>query len=230
MKYYLPFLFLLLSSALSAQEVRVVFQPILRGESLQLAEEGGAAGAKTVVEVLRFYLSDVALLNEGLVVSTSNKHHHLLDDAKPKTMQLPLSVPEGTAYDALRFTIGVDSLTAASGAFGADLDPTNGMYWTWRSGYINFKLEGTSPNCPAWKNRFQFHVGGFQGPFNSEREVLLEVIPGSTIPIRINLDHFFAQTDISKDYQIMSPNEEAMGVADLVVELFEFSTTAEKGR
>jgi hypothetical protein len=223
MKHYFNFCLFLIFSTLSAQEVTIAFQPVLEGEALQLVEEGGAAGAEKVVEALRFYLSDIALLNAGQVVSASNKRHHLLDAAKPKTMQLQLSVPEGITYDELRFTLGVDSLTAASGAFGGDLDPTNGMYWTWRSGYINFKLEGTAPDCPARKNRFQFHIGGFQGPFNSDREVRLKVSPSATIPMRINLDHFFDQTDLSTKYQVMSPNEEAMQVADLLVEVFRVS-------
>jgi hypothetical protein len=230
MKHHFYLCLILLFSTLSAQEVTIAFQPMLEGQALQLAEEGGAAGAEKVVEALRFYLSDVALLSEGQVVSAADKRHHLLDAAKPETMQLPLSVPEGTAYDELRFTLGVDSLTAASGAFGADLDPTNGMYWTWRSGYINFKLEGTAPECPARKHRFQFHVGGFQGPFNSEREVRLTVNPSSAIPIQINLDHFFDQVDLKEEYQVMSPNEEAMGVADLVAGLFKFAASVANGR
>lgn len=218
----LLFLFLLLFplSPLSAQQVIVEFQPVLGSTALQLADEGGAAGAEKVVEALRFYLSDIALLSEGQVVSTSNKRHHLLDAAKPETMQLPLSVPEGGTYDELHFTLGVDSLTAASGAFGADLDPTNGMYWTWRSGYINFKLEGTSPDCPARKHRFQFHVGGFQAPFNSQREIKLRVSPNAVIPVQLNLDHFFAKTDLSTNYQIMSPNSRSAALADLLVDLF----------
>lgn len=220
MKLLFAFLLLFSVSPLSAQQVMVEFQPVLRGAPLQVADEGGAAGAEKVVEILRFYLSDVALLSEGQVVSTSNKRHHLLDAAKLETMQLLLSVPEGVAYDKLRFTLGVDSLTAASGAFGADLDPTNSMYWTWRSGYINFKLEGTSPDCPARKNRFQFHVGGFQGAFNSERVISLEVSPNTIIPVQINLDHFFAKTDLSTDYQIMSPNARSAALADLLVTLF----------
>jgi hypothetical protein len=220
MKLLLLSLLLFPLSSLSAQQVVVEFQPVLRNTPLQVADEGGAAGAEKVVEVLRFYLSDVTLLNEGQVVSTSNKRHHLLDAAKPETMHLPLSVQEGGTYDELHFTLGVDSLTAASGAFGGDLDPTNGMYWTWRSGYINFKLEGTSPNCPARKNRFQFHVGGFQGGFNSEREISLEVSPNTVIPVQINLDHFFAKTDLSTNYQIMSPNSRSAALADFLVDLF----------
>jgi hypothetical protein len=217
-----------LGTILQAQPLQVIFTPTLADKALDFS--GAAAGAEQVdegkglaVEALRFYLSDVVLLKGDSVVHRAAKRHHLLDAEQPESLRLPLQTVAD--YDELRFTLGVDSLTAASGAFGGDLDPTNGMYWTWRSGYINFKLEGTSPDCPARKNRFQFHVGGFQGPFNSEREVRLKVTAGSTIPIQINLDHFFDQADLSKNYQVMSPNEEAMRVADLMVELFQVPDT-----
>ncbi|WP_020566661.1 MbnP family protein [Neolewinella persica] len=219
MKHLLPILCLFFST-LSAQEVFIDFQPVMGGKALVIDDTGAAAGAEKVVEAMRFYLSDVALRSEGQVVSTSDKRHHLLDAAQPETMRFPLSVPAGVAYDELSFTLGVDSLTAASGAFGGDLDPTNGMYWTWRSGYINFKLEGTAPECPARKNRFQFHVGGFQGPFNSERAVSLGVSPGKTIPVKIDLDRFFDQINLAATYQIMSPDDRSATIADLLVELF----------
>lgn len=228
MKLSFAFLLLLTLSPLSAQQVTVEFNPILDGKALDFS--GAAAGADNVkkgnglmVETLRFYLSNLVLLKGDSVVHRAAKRHHLLDAEQPESLRLPLQTTAD--YDELRFILGVDSLTAASGAFGGDLDPTNGMYWTWRSGYINFKLEGTSPNCPARKNRFQFHVGGFQGPFNSEREVRLRVNPATIILIQINLDQFFSQTDISIDYQIMSPNEQSSALADLLVKLFQVPDT-----
>jgi hypothetical protein len=225
MKHLIFLWTLLLFSTLSAQEVTVTFLPVLEGKVLQLAEEGAAAGAGEVkksngltLEILRFYLSKVVLLKDGVVVHRAAKKHYLLDAERPETLRLPLQTTAD--FDELRFTLGVDSLTAASGAFGGDLDPTNGMYWTWRSGYINFKLEGTSPDCPARKHRFQFHVGGFQGTFNAEREISLPVSPGVSIPIQINLDRFFAKTDLSTDYQVMSPSARSVAMADLLVALF----------
>jgi len=215
-----------LYSFLHAQDTEVIFMPLLGGEVLDLS--GAAAGAAEVeisngltVETLRFYLSEIVLLKDGTIVHRTTKQHHLLDAERPETLRLLL---QPTAdYDELRFTLGVDSLTAASGAFGSDLDPTNGMYWTWRSGYINFKLEGTSPDCPARKHRFQFHVGGFQAPFNSEREVRLRVSPGSVIPVRIDLDHFFNEMNLKADYQVMSPSERSMRMADVIAKLFKIN-------
>lgn len=216
-------LFLTFSTNLHAQDTRVVFTPVLAGGTLDF--QGAAAGAGDVekgnglhVEALRFYLSNIVLLKDGAIVHRATKKHHLIDAETPESLSVTLR--PAADYDELCFTLGVDSLTAASGAFGADLDPTNGMYWTWRSGYINFKLEGTSPDCPARKNRFQFHVGGFQAPHNSEREVRLRVTPGPTLPVTIDLDRFFGETDLGKEYQVMSPGARSVKLADLLATIF----------
>ena len=46
------------------------------------------------------------------------------------------------------------------------LDPSGAgadMYWTWNSGYIFFKMEGTSPAATGMGNSFMYHIGGFGG-------------------------------------------------------------------
>lgn len=37
-----------------------------------------------------------------------------------------------------------------------DLDPLNGMYWAWNSGYINMKIEGITPKCQDATIYFNF--------------------------------------------------------------------------
>ncbi|MEM1359454.1 MAG: MbnP family protein [Bacteroidota bacterium] len=213
--------FFLLASTASFAQTRLQFSPQLHGEILTIAEEemGAAAGAKQV-ETLRFYLSNIRLLRGGAEVYTPTKKHHLLDVEIPASLTIPLDLPESLRYDELVFTIGVDSLTSAAGVFGGDLDPTLGMYWTWRSGYIHFKLEGSAPECPGRNHRFQFHVGGYQAPFNAIREVRLAVDSKEPISVRVDLDRFFQATDLREKYQVMSPNEEAMTLADLLTHLF----------
>ncbi|TXF86294.1 hypothetical protein FUA23_19435 [Neolewinella aurantiaca] len=218
------FALLFFTSVLPAQTA-LSFRPILDGRVLRsgadnaAGHDGAVAGARRV-EVLRWYLSDIRFLQDGTTVFTPAKRHHLLDLEAPAGLNLQLATPPGLNYDEVSFTLGVDSLTAASGAFGGDLDPTRGMYWTWRSGYINFKLEGTDPECPVRQNRFQFHVGGFQGPFASQREVTLKVSPAAIVPVYLNLDRFFKTVNVKKQYQVMSPNEASAKMADLLAELF----------
>lgn len=225
-------LFLSLLSGSVSGQTTLSFEPLLGGRVLVMNDDAGAgfggehAGAKKV-EVLRWYLSDLELLRGGKTVFTPKKRHHLLDAEKPASLRLQLATEPNLSYDELRFTLGVDSLTAASGVFGQDLDPTNGMYWTWRSGYINFKLEGTAPECPARKNRFQFHVGGFQGPFAAQRVVRLAVSPAKNIRIMVDLDRFFTAVDLKEKYQVMSPDVGSAEMADVLVSLFQTTVSPE---
>jgi hypothetical protein len=78
------------------------------------------------------------------------------------------NIPPGN-YNQISFTIGVDSLRSTmdvSNRHGV-LDPAqghDGMYWTWNSGYIFFKMEGISPAAPLEQdNKFYYHIGGYGG-------------------------------------------------------------------
>jgi hypothetical protein len=97
-------------------------------------------------------------------VYTETESYHLLeaDDEGSLEISLP-NVPFGV-YTSIQFMIGVDSTRNVSGAQTGALDPANGMFWSWSSGYIMTKLEGTSPQSTASGNIIMFHSGGFSGP------------------------------------------------------------------
>jgi len=86
-----------------------------------------------------------------------------LSDNPNYAFSLP-DLPFGT-YDAVRFLIGVDSARNVSGAQPFDLAPSNGMFWSWSSGYIMIKFEGSSPQAAL--NSFSFHIGGFKDSDNT---------------------------------------------------------------
>lgn len=97
-------------------------------------------------------------------------------------------------YDAVRFLIGVDSLRNVSGAQQGDLAPSNAMFWSWSTGYIMMKFEGSSPQA-NW-GFFSFHVGGFENSNNSnvtrwkeiEFDDILEVTGQNEPKIQFNVD------------------------------------------
>ena len=96
------------------------------------------------------------------------------------------------------------------------------MYWSWQSGYIHFKLEGTSPACPTRQNKFQIHVGGYQAPNNTFRKIILPVVASSSLNIEISLDKIFQQIFGRQLFQMMSPGPTAVAVADLFPQIFQF--------
>jgi hypothetical protein len=61
---------------------------------------------------------------------------------------------------------GVDSTIQQNGIGEGLLDPVHGMYWTWQSGYIHFKMEG-SIEIHGTKKNVSLHLGGFLAPHST---------------------------------------------------------------
>lgn len=117
---------------------------------------------------VKFYLSNINLYNKFTEKSfTPQQHTYLVDFSDSQTTLL--SLPDSFEYTHIKFTMGIDSLTQCQGALSGILDPLNGMYWTWQTGYINVKLEGSISN-----KEFIYHLGGFIYPYNASRQIILE--------------------------------------------------------
>jgi len=111
---------------------------------------------------LKYYISNIVLTKADGSTWAEKESYHLVNFADAASTLLTLdSVPTGD-YKGFRFTIGVDSTRNVSGAQTGALDPANGMFWTWNSGYIFMKAEGTSPQISGMGNAFEYHLGGFK--------------------------------------------------------------------
>ncbi|MBL0182144.1 MAG: hypothetical protein IPP96_07570 [Chitinophagaceae bacterium] len=152
-------------------DLSVEFDNIAGTADLQLntGNYTNAAGESFKVTKLKYYVSNFKLTNANGTVYTvpQNDSYFLIDESDPATHEAELSVPEGE-YTSVSFVLGVDSLrntmdvsqrTGVLDVSGAAAD----MYWSWNSGYIFFKMDGTSPSIPAMGGVFQYHVGGFGG-------------------------------------------------------------------
>jgi len=111
------------------------------------------------VNLLKYYISNVELMEGSEVKFTVPESYFLVDQSKPETriLQIP-DVPPGS-YTGVRFLLGVDSTRNVSGSQTGALDPANGMFWTWNTGYIFFKLEGNS--SASANGELIYHIGGF---------------------------------------------------------------------
>ena len=126
------------------------------------------------VSAFKFYVSNIALVNTDSNISYKLKkeEYYLVDFSDSVSTVLKLkAVP--FKYNRISLTIGVDSIHNVSGAQTGALDPAKGMFWTWNSGYIMAKLEGTSPQSNQTGNKIEYHIGGFKGPENAVRTVTL---------------------------------------------------------
>ena len=215
MKLYVLFGLLFMSFQSDAQDaVQIAFQPMFKGENLALNTAYYLKNDTLNIGNFKCFISSLIYYKNDSIVHYSVKKVHLIDATDSTTFVI--SENKYFKYDEIRFNIGIDSLTNVSGIFEGDLDPANGMYWTWQSGYINFKLEGTSNLCPSRKNKFYWHIGGYSPPFNPLRQLALK----TNGKVSIQLDKLFQEIDISAQYQIMSPNDNAVQIADKFVFLF----------
>jgi len=128
-----------------------------------------AAGDTFNVTKFIYYISNIKLTKTDGTKFIDNNSYYLINEATPSSQVLTLdSIPVGD-YNAMEFVIGVDSTRNVSGAQTGALDPSNDMFWTWNSGYIFLKMEGTSASAPS--NDLTFHIGGFKSPNNTIRAV-----------------------------------------------------------
>lgn len=112
-------------------------------------------GDSIKVSELSYYLTNVSLLNASNVwVNLGN--YDLVDVTDAASMNITLNnVPAGI-YSKVRFLIGVDSLANSTGVHEGELSPAFGMYWTWATGYVFFRMKG---RCSGNRS-LTFDIGG----------------------------------------------------------------------
>ena len=139
---------------------------------LDSVEYKNALGQTFTVSRFRYYLSNVILKNTDGVAFESHDYF-LVDEAEPDSKLITIKgIPVGN-YSSISFIIGVDSLHNCSGAQSGALDPVNGMFWTWSTGYIFVKLEGHADASTSPGHIFEYHIGGYAAPNNCIRKVTL---------------------------------------------------------
>lgn len=149
----------------------------------------------------KYYITDIKLLNTKDNSETEIENSYFLvydDDELSKTISL--LVPEGN-YTAISFLLGVDSLHNVSGAQTGALDPMNGMFWTWNTGYVSMKLEGKSPLSTLPGNLIEYHLGGYKGPDKVNRRISLAFPQGNmnisdkkalVVNVKADINSFFS--------------------------------------
>ena len=170
---------------------------------------------------LKFYLTNFKLLTPTQVASESEMNL-LIDGFKKKVFKLNFLVDKIAKNDRLICDLGVNQAHNTSGANAGDLDPVNGMFWSWQSGYINFKIEGVSPSCDTRKNKFKFHIGGYKTPYHTVREldIKLKALKDQVTVVYIEVSNFFDTIELSHENQVIIPGTKASQIADQLPKLF----------
>lgn len=128
---------------------------------------------KYSITKFKYYIGNIKLLKaDGKEFNVPG--YFLIDEERDESKKILLaSIPDGT-YTEIRFIVGVDSLHNCNGAQSGALDPANGMYWAWNTGYIFLKLEGKSSSSTSPGGIFEYHIGGYKQASNCIRTVDLQ--------------------------------------------------------
>jgi hypothetical protein len=217
MKPVFPILLYVISLNVFGQSfVSLNFIPMWQGTTISVDSVFSIvnSGDSLRVTALRFYVYNIQLESENRVVWNSGEEHFLIDVFEKDGTSLPTKLPTKSTVDHLSFIIGVDSTLQTNGAHSGVLDPIHGMYWSWQSGYINWKLEAEVIHA-GQSNAIQWHVGGYHAPYQTQRTVRLKVMDDAdSIQCGLQLDSLLRDWRVIAPAEVMSPSDKAMVLSD----------------
>lgn len=143
-----------------------------------------AANDTIRVTQLSYYVSNIVLTDvNGKKVPLNGYFLQEFLPGKPNKITLQ-NVPAGT-YKSISYLIGVDSLANSTGSHTGDLDPSYGMYWTWSTGYVFFRIKG---RYSAVNSSYSFDIGGTENGMLLSHNLLPYKVSGSTIGASLKFD------------------------------------------
>lgn len=145
-----------------------------------------ASGNLFSVHLLKYYVSNMVLVKEDGTEFKLNNYDLINAFDANYSYASASDVPNGT-YTSMKFYIGIDSLRNHTGAQDGDLDPANNMYWSWSTGYIFFKHEGSFVDTAGNVQSLLFHVGNDHGLSAVQIPVSL-IVNGEDKVMNINFD------------------------------------------
>ena len=228
-------LFLLLFSPklVSAQHssLNLVFIHTVGADTLQLGKDYlNPLGDTFSVTSFKYYIFDISFIEAGTGKKyASPSQYYLINEGDTTSKTIMLQMPPGQ-YSAISFSLGVDSLHNVSGVQTGALDPINGMFWTWHTGYIMAKLEGKSPASTAPFGNITYHIGGFKTGENVLKQITLplsnaNLTAGNTAQLSIaaDINVWFKNANdlkIAEQPFCMNPGELALKIADNYAGMF----------
>lgn len=203
------------------RNLRLVFHHQLGKEQLETGKTvRNILGDSISIEKFKYYISNISLTNAAGKLVKLPAQYFLVDENETASKTISLSIPN-IQISRIGFLLGVDSIRNVSGIQTGALDPMKGMFWTWNSGYIMAKLEGTAEALLTPGHRFTFHVGGFRMGMNTARYIELSLPSTNSsvqeIHITADINQWFksaSEIKIAETPVCHSPGALAMKLAD----------------
>lgn len=215
----------------------IQFKNVFGSQEFFLGTSYAVAGGDSIrINKFKYYISNIVLIKSDNSVYKVPNSYYLLDQAQPQGFALSLPGLPAGEYKGLKLMLGVDSMRNTSGAQAGALDPANGMFWSWNSGYIMMKLEGTSSASSAPDKSVIYHLGGFSGANKVQREfdftfnnsvARVNANSSSTINLETNIAELFVSPNtisFSSHYYIMQPGPNAALIAGNYADMITYKT------
>jgi hypothetical protein len=200
-------------------------------------------GERYNINNLRYYMGKIRLVrNDNTEISVENPYQLVIDGKS----EYQLGAIDTGSYKAIRFGLGVDSLNNHK-------DPTTypkshplalqspSMFWTWNTGYIFMKLEGSVDTTQAqtqvfndfsFKSSLVMHLGKDYFYREVELPIVLDISKqAATIEIDLNVEKLLQNIDIRKFNFTHSGSRSdvlASGVAQNIAKAFAIHHSSDK--
>ncbi len=226
LKYLLLLLLGLSAFCVAQTQQSISFQHMMGNQALVLEDSlQNSNGEKLVVRRFKYYISNLVLIDEQGYKQAYADIYYLVNEAEPSSKKIILPNANKN-YSAIEFVLGVDSARNCSGIQTGVLDPMQGMFWTWNTGYVFAKLEGAAPSSALPAHAFTYHIGGFKTGENVLKKIRLE-IPEKSLPkdlqVKVDINTWFSGTNtllIAERPVCHSPGALAMKFATNYAQMF----------
>ncbi len=197
--WFLLFLWSLISGVAEGQSAVVVYHQVKLGEVQVLLGEWQKSDSNVSIRIdkLRWYVSLPPAGKKG-------SKAWLLDLADSASLDQQMSRPVNKKISLL---FGIDSAIQVGGVGTGALDPLRGMYWTWQTGYVQWKMEGAI-RVDGVESPLELHLGGFDGATKSQSMLSDYLIYPTTNSViaQWDISPFLAEVVRRKKFGVMSPS------------------------
>lgn len=197
--YSLLFCFFCLINSSKAQNF--TFQIELNKELVTKNKLTFFQGDSITISNFKFYLSNFICIDQNGREIWNHKEPALIDVFGKNELVVPQGIIQQT--QTVNFEIGVDTILTAMPPLDGDLSAKNGMFWTWKEGYMSVKLEGKHSLSTELKNQYTLHL-------STDKEGVRPIAVVHTIGKRdfiIQLDDIFLEHSFSAFPNVMDIGE-----------------------
>jgi hypothetical protein len=197
--WVLLFLGSLISGVAEGQSAVVVHHQVTLGDAKVVLGEWQKSDSNVSVRIdkLRWYVSLPPAGKKG-------SKAWLLDLADSASLDQQMSRPVNNKISLL---FGIDSAIQVGGVGTGALDPLRGMYWTWQTGYVQWKMEGAI-RVDGVESPLELHLGGFDGATKSQSMLSDYLIYPTTNSViaQWDISPFLSEVVRRKKFGVMSPS------------------------